>query len=1102
MRVAAESEILVETLAPPPKEALDSEVALRLAADFAYAPFDIDHGPLLRLGVQPLPAGETRLVLAVHHLVCDFWSLALMFRDLGRLYAQECSAGESAERGQPCPPAAWPAPELRYSDWVRWQRERGAVQSDDAPPAAGAGEDPAHRALDFWRRELAGVPALDLPADRSRPPLPSYRGGRVTGLLPAPVAGRLRAVAAAAGVTPFSVLLAAFELQLERYSGQQRFAVGTPTAGRDAAGVREVVGYFVNPLPVVADLRAPPAGTDGQPRALSAAAALARTAAAARATLEHSRLALQELVERLGGGGRGEDPGAGPSARGRDASRAPIFQVMFVYQRPHLAGAASLAAAALGASGYPLDLGGLPLVTEALPERGAPFDLMLSVGELPATGETTAERRGGQIGLALQYSGDLYDPASAERMMGHYRILVTALVDALSAGGELPVAALPLLSQAERGHLLGSWSRPATVEVPADTMDGLVAAAAARCPEQPAVVSLAGTLTYRELEGRANQLAHALRRHGVRPEERVAVMLERTPSLIVALLATLKAGGLYVPIDPAYPPERQALILADSRARVVVTQDALAGAAESALVAGGASALARPALLRLDGDAALLAELPRTAPAPDPLSADPRRLAYLIYTSGSTGRPKGVAIEHASAVTMISWARTQFSPAELAGVLGATSVCFDLSVFEIFVTLASGGTLVLAKDALALAGPDAAALAALWPLTLINTVPSAIAVLVEAAAIPPSVTTVNLAGEPLKGELVRRVYASAPDVKRVLNLYGPSEDTTYSTWYSSAGAAERERLRAGGEPTIGVPIANSRGYVVDRQWRPQPAGVPGLLYLGGDGLARGYFDRPSLTAGRWLPDPFAGQVAGSAAGDRVYATGDLVRWLPNGQLEFLGRADHQVKIRGFRIELGEIEAALAAHAGVAEAVVVAREDRPGEPRLVCYWAPAESSGEAAAEGEEGSAVLRRYLGERLPEFMVPALFVQLPALPQTPNGKIDRRALPAPEPAAESEGLAPRTATEEALAAIWSDVLGVPRVGVRDHFFDLGGHSLLASRVASRIEAELGVQLALPELFAAPTVESLAQRVDEQLLAGADADQLEALLALLEEEPV
>ncbi|WP_404384158.1 amino acid adenylation domain-containing protein [Caenispirillum salinarum] len=687
----------------------------------------------------------------------------------------------------------------------------------------------------------------------------------------------------------------------------------------------------------------------------------------------------------------------------RSLSHSPLFQVMFVLQNTPQ---------------KPLDLPGLTLEPRAFDTGTAKFDLTLALAEDAATG--------GYAG-SLEYATDLFTAETARRLAAHVVTLLTAAV----ADPDAPVARLPLMPEAERALVLEGWNDTAAPWPSDRTLPDLLAEAAARVPDAEAVVSDHGTLTYDALHRRAARLAHRLRALGVAEETRVGVCLPRTPDLIVALLAIHMAGGAYVPLDPAYPAGRVALMLEDSAAPVVVTTDAL----------GNGLLKDTPAtLLRLDTED--LSAMPETPP---PALARPESLAYVLYTSGSTGRPKGVAIEHRAAVCFVAWALETFGPDKLSAVLGATSICFDLSVFEIFATLAAGGTLFLADDALHLP-----TLKARDRVKLVNTVPSAVAALLaDGGGLPASVEVVNLAGEPLPRSLATALYDAG--VAEVYDLYGPSEDTTYSTF---------EMVPRKGPVTIGRPLANTRAYVLDALCQPVPVGVPGELYLASDSLARGYHGREDLTVERFLPCPFG-------AGGRMYRTGDLVRWRGDGRLDYLGRLDHQVKVRGFRIELGEIEESLRTHADVAETVVTAPETATGGRRLVAY---------VAGPAVPDAAALRAHLARTLPDHMIPGVFVTLPRLPQTPNGKVDRKALP--EPDAETapppaEARAPRTEAERALAAIWAEVLDRPAVGVTDNFFELGGDSILSLRIVAKARTA-GLTLTPRQVFQHQTIAELA----------------------------
>jgi len=559
------------------------------------------------------------------------------------------------------------------------------------------------------------------------------------------------------------------------------------------------------------------------------------------------------------------------------------------------------------------------------------------------------------------------------------------------------------------------------------------------------------------LNRQANQLAHYLKKLGIGQEVCVGICIDRNLDMLVALLGVLKAGGVYVPLDPAYPAERLQFMMEDSQAPVVITQASLKGRIQ----AGNTFAVC------LDQESN---DIANESSENGTWLEQRDGLAYVIYTSGSTGRPKGVAIQHSAAAAMLHWGRDVFSDQELSGVLASTSICFDLSVFEIFMPLSWGGRVILADNALELPR---------WKDTnqvkLVNTVPSAMRELVRMDGVPASVTTVNLAGEALPESLVEQIY-QIRNVQQVINLYGPSEDTTYST-YVKLRRNTQERV------SIGKPITNSQAYVLDTDMRPVLPGIKGELWLGGQGLARGYLGKPQLTAERFLPDPFGG-----CPGQRLYRTGDEVRWRRDGNLEFLGRLDHQVKLRGFRIEMGEVETALLEHPSVGQATVMMRAAPGGDKLLAAYIV---SNSQTPPDTSE----LRDYLKQKLPDYMIPAAYVFLERLPLTPNGKLDRKALPQPE-AVRRKYVAPNTPVQETLAAIWAEVLKVDRPGITDNFFEMGGHSLLATQLISRVRETFHVELPLKKLFERPTIETISQYI---LMSSSVSDQQPQLVAVSRE---
>ncbi|KYF81052.1 non-ribosomal peptide synthetase [Sorangium cellulosum] len=893
----------------------------------------------------------------------------------------------SEGRGSPLPPVS---------------RQQAEIARQERAWLAG---DAAARERAYWQERLHDLPPLQLPVDRASAAARSPRGAVVPFTVPAALHGALREVADRERCSLFVLLFAAFSALLHRVSGQADFGVGTVVANRESAPP-DAVGFFANTLVLRCDLSGDPSFT----------AWLGRAREIVLEAIDHQQLPFSEVVE--------------AASALRHGGQSPLVRACITLEN------LPMQAAEVPGMTWSL-LGGAP---DGSVEGTAKFDLALVMAP--------AEEG---LGGILEYSTELFEAATAERLARCFQVLL----EGIAAAPSERVSRLPLLDAEERRRVLVAWNDTA-LDVPGDAcVHDLVARQAARTPEAVAVIAGRRTLTYAELDARANQLARRLRRLGVGRDARVGVCMSRTEQLVVALLGVLKAGGAYVPLDPAYPRERLSFLLADAGVPVLLTEQRLA--------------LELPdhaaRVLCLDAPSAGIEAESAAAP---PRAAVPGDLAYVIYTSGSTGRPKGVMIEHRSAVAFLTWAMASFPAGDLGGVLAATSICFDLSVFEIFAPLCCGGRVILAQNALAL--PE---LPAAREVTLINTVPSAMSALLGVGGVPPSVRTVNLAGEALPGALVDEIYRLG-HVERVFNLYGPSETTTYSTW----AAVGRERARHA--PTIGRPIANTTVLVLDPRRELVPVGVPGEVYIGGAGVARGYLGRPELTAERFVPSPF-----GPGPDARLYRTGDLARWLPEGELEYLGRMDHQVKLRGFRIELDEIGAVLSQHPGVSEAVAVVRDDAASEDkRLVAYVAWRGAEGPGAGE-------LRSHLASKLPEYMVPSAIVVLGALPRTANGKVDRKALPVPEAAGGADAaeayVAPRTRDEEVLAAIWREVLGVDRVGAHDSFFELGGHSLQLSRVLIRARAAFRPDLPMRVLIEAPTLAEAARAIQAERWTEAEA---------------
>ncbi|HEY6187654.1 MAG TPA: amino acid adenylation domain-containing protein [Pyrinomonadaceae bacterium] len=952
--------------------------------------FDLEQAPLVRVFLFKRAAAEHVLMLVAHHIIVDFWSLSVLMRELGELYQAEVNGEQEAASN----PQA-----LRYTDYVNWQREflKGA-------------EGESHQR--FWQQELAGeLPVMDLALDYPRPAVQSHRGASTALRLGAALTRRLKSLAREHGATLYMTLLAAFDVLLYRHTGQREVLTGTPTSGRSSAQLADVVGYFVNPIVVRAELSGEMSFTE----------LLARVRRKVLAAFAHQDYPFNLLVKQL--------------QPERDPARSPLFQVMFALHRAHRTEEDALAAFALGEPGVEVSLCGLRLESMALEQRIAQFDLSLTMAEVD-----------GELRASFEYCTDLFEATTIRRMADHFRVLL----EAVTAEPSKAVDALSLLTDAEREQLLNEWNEAPRAFV-SECVHEIFERRAAETPEHTAVIWSGGQVTYGELNARANRLARYLCARGVGPNVLVALCLERSVEMLVGVLGILKAGGAYLPLDPSYPRERLSFMLRDSGAACLVTRQSLLGS----LPETGSKVIC------LDTD------------WPDAIAhesdADPQsvvcaeNLAYVIYTSGSTGVPKGVMIGHGSLANFIEAVSRRYSITPGDRCLQFTSLSFDVSAEEIFYCLTQGATLVLRDDELSASTASLLSACREQKLTVLN-LPTAYWHQLAASLTASdwlqadSVRLVITGGEKLQPERLSQWQSSVGPNVRLVDEYGPTEATISSTICEHNGIAGSAR-----RVSIGRPIANAQAFILDARLQPLPVGVAGELHIGGLGLSQGYLNHPELTAEKFIPHPFS-----SALGARLYKTGDAARFLADGQIEFLGRLDDQVKVRGFRIELAEIERALVRHEHLREAVVVFREER-GEKRLIAYLV-ADEAGKPAAQH------LRLHLKERLPEYMLPSAFVFLKRLPLMPSGKVDRRALPASDPARMrpvSAFVAPQGEAEQVLAGIWADVLRLERVGVNDNFFELGGDSILTIQVIARARAA-GLSLTARQMFTHPTVAELA----------------------------
>ncbi|WP_375501123.1 amino acid adenylation domain-containing protein [uncultured Nostoc sp.] len=970
-------------------EVTERETVLQQQAQLeATTPFDLEIVPLIRCSLVQLDAREYVLLLNMHHIVSDGWSMGVFIQELSTLYQAYC-AGVSS------PLAELP---IQYADFVVWQRQwlSGEVLKTQ---------------LDYWLSQLHDAPSrLQLPTDHPRPSVQTYQGRTESFSLNTELTQKLQSLSRESGTTLFMTLLAAFATLLYRYSGESDILIGSPIANRNRSEIESLIGCFVNTLVLRTSFEDNPSFKN----------LLAQVRETTLKAYEHQDVPFEQVVEAL--------------QPQRSLAYSPLFQVMFVLQNTPMG---------------ELELPGCTWCELNQESTIAKFDLTLTITE-------TSQ---GLVG-SWDYSTDLFDGSTIERMAAHFQNLLSAIV-------ENPVTAvseLPLLSAAERHQLLRQWNDTAT-EYPTDKcIHQLFEQQVERTPDAVAVVFENQQLTYEQLNRKANQLAHHLQTLGVGPEVLVGICVERSLDMVVGQLGILKAGGTYVPLDPTYPFERLSFILEDVQSPVLLTQESLLDSLPSSWAQ----------VICLDSDWETITHCSKENPISGVV---PSHLAYVMYTSGSTGQPKGVTVRHSGVVRLVK--QTNYvNLTEEEIFLQLAPFSFDAATFEIWGCLLNGARLVVMPPNIPSLMELGRSIRQYQVTTLWLTAGLFQQMVDQQIQDLKPVRQLLAGGDALSVAHVQKVSRQLENCQ-LINGYGPTENTTFTCCYLVTQAA-----KLGNTVPIGRAIANTQVYILDRNLQPVPVGVAGELYIGGDGLACGYLNRPELTAEKFLPNSFDCQP-----GARLYKTGDLGRYLASGDIEFLGRMDSQVKIRGFRIELGEIEAALGQHPEVRSTVVIVREDVPGDKRLVAYLVLYQEQTPTVSD-------LRQFLKQKLPEYMIPTAFVFLATLPLTPNSKVDRRALPVPEYHRELEVsfVAPRNPTEEMLAGIWAEVLGVERVGIHDNFFELGGHSLLATQVITRLSEAFSLELPLRSLFENSTIAQLAEVAVVQKIEQAESNMLEQML--------
>jgi amino acid adenylation domain-containing protein/thioester reductase-like protein len=959
--------------------------------DLAFRSFDLEREPAFRVVILERSAEESILLLAVHHLITDFWSMTLFASELMTLYTIQTKGT----------PLALPPLSHSYADFTYWRND--ALESAEG-----------QRHWEYWKKQLSGqLPVLDLPADRPRKPIQIYRGDTQHLTIDPGLKQKLKELAAANNATLYMTLLAAFQTLIHRYSGLSDILVGSAMAGRTHPDLAGLMGYFVNPVGMRANF------SDGP----TFVALLAQIRATVLDALDHQEFPPALLADRL-------------HIVHRDASRPPLFETTFIFEKAHVEQVRGLNSMALGIPGRQIKMDGLIVESMSLLRQPSQFDLTLMMAE---TDET--------LSAAFIYNPDLFDPSTIRRFARHFE----NLLEGITNSPEHPVSGIPLLSDPER--ILFDKLNATAAEYPELCLHQLISEQVARTPEEIAVVFHDEQWTYRQLDERANIIADSLRKLGVISETLVGLCLERSPDMLAALLGIHKAGGAYVSLDPTFPRERLAFMLADCSTPILLTQRSLASIFPD-----------------YAGKVLLLDELAEASSHEEwEKQGFPDQLAYVLYTSGSTGRPKGVMIPHRALVNFLTSMQRQPGIAADDVLLAVTTLSFDIAGLELYLPLISGARVVIADRETA-ADPNLLMKEMERSrATVMQATPATWRMLIDAGWGGKPDLKILCGGEALPGDLAHQLLIRGCEL---WNLYGPTETTIWSTLYPVEKSGREHSV---GIP-IGKPIANTQIYILDANLQSTPIGVIGDLYIGGAGLSRGYLNRPELTKEKFIPNPFD-------SSSLIYKTGDLARCLSDGNIEFLGRSDHQVKVRGFRIEMGEVEVALAGHPSVRQAVVVARTDKSSDAMLVAYMVPTE-----VGEGADPNR-LRAFLRQSLPEYMIPAAFVTLDVLPLTPNGKVDRRALPElsnENLVVRTEYTAPRTPEEQAIAGICAEVLNLERVSIHDNFFDIGGNSLIATRLIFQLQEHFQVRLPLVRLFETPTVAGLAGAVEEARSLPAD----------------